>query len=193
MVPRLDIFLEWELKAVELLAAEGFLLLSDRAKTRGWPNAPPFDENAQLSEGEALDASPQLAVVAAYEHLNTVVDECILFLANYLRPDDSQLTNRDFIQTRSEYLRRIETSCALRVRFLPGFDQVDLLREEANALKHRAGVRQVVPRDVVVNDQLVAIPEVIDVHATIGHLRDGIRGVRTWVTELYRAVSGTVV
>lgn len=176
---------EYELKVLRTLVSETQLHCTRLAKERGWPEESDFDEDRRLTDVAALAAASHLVVQLALEHLNVIVDSALSVAATLIREDDEPTSTADFARSRRDHVAALEQYAGCKADTLPGWSEVDELRLDVNALKHRVGVRQVVPYEIDLGDgDPVRMARFIGVEPTKELFEKRSAGVLAWLEAL---------
>lgn len=138
---------------------------------------------ARADDAMARDAYRRTQTVAlegGIHLLNAMVDGALLILA--IRTGGTSITAEDMSRNRKTLEREIETRLGLKLNTLPGWDQVDKIRREANAVKHRLGLTfaQGTEAPLAVTD---------DVNVTPAELLERLMGARVWLLDIDKRLS----
>jgi len=184
---RVDLMIEWEIAAIQRLLDEAPDFLVARAREARVSGRSGFLPDGRMNDEEALLAAASLAREAIIYHLNAVVDWFLLALATRILPHEWGLTPEAQARSRGKLVSAIENHYHLTVKDLPGWGEVDHLREEANALKHRGGSH-------LPELTSIGVPLFRHVDATQEVLRKRVAGTREWLLNLWQAteVAGSV-
>lgn len=176
---------EYEIKVLLTLAGEAQLHFAQLAADRGWPEESDFDEDRSLTDVAALAAGSQLVVQIALEHLNVMVDSAVFVVRSALREDDEPTSQKDLARSRRENIEALEAYAACKVDSLPGWSEVEELRLDVNALKHRVGIRQVMPYKLDFGDgDPLHMSKFIGVDPSLELLERRADGVLCWMSAL---------
>ena len=180
---RFDIFLAWELDPIERFLDEAPAFFEKRADESGAPAAEWMSAEGTLTDAQIYLAARSLSLAAVIYHLNAVVDYALLALATRLLSPERKLTAQALSRSRTQLTRSIEQEYRVHVRFMPGWHQVEQLREDANALKHRGGstLPEETPMGIPLFRQVEVTPEV---------LHERLAGAREWLVALWQATEG---
>lgn len=127
-------FIDSELTPIKLILDEIPGTLA--AKASQAPPEGPYT-TPLLTDAQAYLLARELILQCALYQLNALVDGSLLALANHLR--DGALSLKDMGRSRTVLLTEIEQALDTKAGLHPGWDQVQRLRDDVNALKHRAG------------------------------------------------------
>lgn len=174
-------YLDSELTAIKLFLDEVPPFLAARAADVANDTEGPYTAPL-LTTRQAYEVARQLSLEAVLGQLNAVVDGCLLVLAN--RVKDVPPTWKDMSRPRSALVRELESAFSTKAGLHPGWLQVELLREEANAIKHRMGF-------IFSEGEFSPLGIDKDVRPTHDLLMERFLGVRTWLGSLSRLVAAT--
>lgn len=137
---------------------------------------------AQAGDTGARDAYRKAetnALECCVQQLNSMVDGALLILANRTRTD---INARDMNRSRATLLEEIETHVGLKLDSLAGWDQVEKIRLDANALKHRVGFtfEQSTEAPLTITDE---------VNVTEPQVSECLIGAREWLLDIDRRLS----
>ncbi len=182
---RVDLMVEWEIAAIQRLLDEVQDFLAARAEGARVAGRSGFLPDGRMSEEETLLAAASLTREAIIYHLNAVVDWFLLALATRILPHEWGLTAESQSRPRGKLIFAIEGHYDVRVKDLPGWNQVNCLRGEANALKHRGGrnLPEATPIGTPLFRHVDTTPEV---------LRERLAGTREWLLSLWHATEARV-
>ena len=177
----LEPYIDSELTAIKLfldevpvfLAAKGADVIND---DEGPYTAP------LLTTRQAYEVARQLSLEAVLGQINAVVDGCLLVLAN--RVKEAPPTWKDMNRPRSALLKELESAFSTKAGLHPGWEQVDLLREEVNAIKHRMGF-------MFGEGAFGPLGIEKDVKPTQESVMERFLGVRAWLGSFSRLVAAT--
>lgn len=136
---RLDLMVHWEIEPIERLLEEVPAFLAQRAEAARRAGNFGFLPDGRLSDEEVYLAASSLTRAAIIYHLNAFVDWFLLALATRILPTEWGVTPPALSRSRGQLIKAIESHYEIDVKKISGWDDVDQLREEANALKHRGG------------------------------------------------------
>jgi hypothetical protein len=124
---------------------------------------------------QAYSLAGQYALDAVAHLLNAFVDDSLLALANVARGTD--VTIKDMYRSRATLLRDLEEALQTKPGLHPGWEHVEQLREDVNALKHRGGANWGIhPSLGVISSESVEYSDDV--------LRAQLLGVRSWLASL---------
>ena len=177
---RLDLMIHWEIAPIERLLNEVPEYLSQRAEEARRTGKAGFLPDGKLGDEEVYLAALSLTKEAIIYHLNALVDWVLLALATRILPQKWGLTRKAQSRSRGQLIKAIETQYHINLKLLSGWEHVDLLREEANALKHRGGAS-------IIESSEIDVPVLHRVDTTIESLRARLGGIREWLMMLWKA------
>lgn len=155
------------------------------ATEHGWPEESDFDGNYRLTHAAALEAATHLVAQLALEHLNVAVDSALSVAVSQIREDDDPTTVKDLSRSRKEHIDLLERYATCKFDTLTGWSEVDALRLDVNALKHRGGVGQVVPHEIELGDgDSLRWSELIGVDTSAAIVEQRAHGVLAWLEAL---------
>lgn len=170
-------FLRSELVPLKLILEEIPRFLAGRRAAIGDGSDSPYAFLPLLTAQQAY-AVAEIRILECLLHvLNAIVDGSLLALANHVRQDTDQADPR---RTRTVLLREIETALATRAGLHPGWNQVEILREETNAIKHRMGILGAAP------DPVTGLSRIDTVKVRPDTALQRIEGVEAWLASLSR-------
>ena len=181
---RLDLIIHWEIDPIERLLEEIPPFLAQCAEEARRAGNSGLLPDGRLGDAEIYLAAASLTRGAIIYHLNALVDWCLLALASRLLPPGWALTPRAQSRSRGQLIKTVESHYHIDVKQLPGWDEIDQLREEANALKHRGGSHLPEP-----SQMRVSIFRRAD--TTSESLRARLSGTREWLIALWRATEAS--
>jgi hypothetical protein len=128
---------------------------------------------------QAYSLACQYALEAVAHLLNALVDDSLLTLANIARETDVSIA--DMQRSRGTLLREVEEALQTKAGLHPGWDDVERVRKEVNALKHRGGLNWSIhpTLGVIAADRIRYSEET---------LWERLSGVQAWLTSLARLV-----
>lgn len=135
---KFDVFLVWELEsisyALELFSAAAADRLSESDPEE------PYTVGGKLPKHDLASYARTLAARGAMYETNALVEWAILVFACWASPcrDDMREAER-LRRSRTANERTIEESYEIRIDGLPGYAELQELRADLNALKHRGG------------------------------------------------------
>jgi hypothetical protein len=112
------------------------------------------------------------------------VDWFLLALATRILPPEWGVTPQAQSRSRGQLIKAIESHYPVDVKQLSGWDDVDQLREETNALKHRGGSHLPEPSPI-------GVPVSRHADTTPESLRARLGGTREWLMALWRATEAS--
>jgi len=139
LVARLDLFIAWEIQSIQRFLDEVPEFLARRAAAEEKGETTSITKAGLLSDAETWLAARTLAHEAVVYCLNALVDWVLLALAARILPDRWASTAKALCRSRQQLIKAVEEHYGIDVRALPSWSQVDSLRENANAFKHRGG------------------------------------------------------
>ncbi len=162
---------EQEVTALKLYLKEVPVFLRERTATAAGAGDTMARDAYRMTQTVALEGGIHL--------LNAMVDGALLVLANRIR---TSITAEDMSRNRTTLEREIETRLELKLKTLPGWDQVDKIRRHANAVKHRLGLTfaQGTEAPLAVTD---------DVNVTPAELLERLMGARVWLLDIDKRLS----
>lgn len=184
MSTRLDRFIGWEIQPIERFLEEVPSFFEKRAVELARTEVDWLTPDGRLSESQVCVGARSLALAAAAYHLNALVDWVLLALTTRTLPPEVGLTADALSRSRAQLIKSIENEYKIDVRTLPGWDQVESLREDTNALKHRGGSSLPGPTSL-------GIPLFRQVTLNREILRQRIPRVREWLLALWHATEGS--
>jgi hypothetical protein len=185
MAQRLDLMIHWEIDAIERILDEVPKFLTRRAEKARRLGHSGFPDG-KLSDEEAYLAACSLTRASIVYHLNAVIDWFLITLATRILPPEWGLTPQSQSRSRGQLIRAIEGYYKLTAKNLPGWSEVDELREEANALKHRGG-------DHLPEPSVLGVPLFRGVDTSPETLRARMLATRTWLIAVWECTEGKKV
>jgi hypothetical protein len=183
MSGRVDIFIEWGLQLIQCFLDEAppyFLQLSEGADDGKEPD---FLPDGRLGRRQVYLGARSLASEVVVHQLNALVDQVLLILASWILPPEWAHTADAMSRSRKQLLRALEERYGVNVADLPGWSQVERLREDANSLKHRGGesLPETGPGGLISTQRA-------DIGAET--LQKGVEEVRRWLLALWNTTEG---
>ena len=175
---RLDLMIHWEIDPIERLLDEVPTFLAQRAEEARRAGNSGLLPDGRLSDEEVYLAASSLTRDAIIYHLNALVDWFLLALATRILPPVWGLTPQAQSRSRGQLIKAIESHYHVNVKQLPSWDQVELLREEANAIKHRGGSH-------LPESSHIGVPVFHRADTTPESLRARLVGTRAWLIALW--------
>lgn len=178
MLPRIDILIGWEIDSVRALADQGFAHFGELACSADPLEESFLNEDGSLKNAAIYGGCQQIVLEASMQHLNSVVDGALLAISNHLVGEvppevfvKRQRTSRSVLQ------KEIAAALDCDLSSLAGWAEVDRLREEVNALKHRMGSTSVFRSDL-------GMIEGQSVRPSLGDVNHYIEFVSIWLEAL---------
>ena len=174
-----EILLSWEVDGLRTFAREVLPYLESRISE----NTEDLDDwirpDGSLSERELLRSAYDVALFSVNERLNAIVDGMLLNAAR--REGDEEPEEQAGTQNRSRavLMRLIEQAHNIRLRFIPGWNVIEKVRDDANATKHRLGT-------TLIYDNRLGINELRTVKLTLAEVNQRIEAVESWLREIIR-------
>ena len=164
--------LEQDIAAIKLFIDEVPAFLRDRTAAAAGVGAIRTRDAYRMTQTIALESCVHL--------LNSMVDGALLILANRTR--GAHINAGDMGRSRGTLEKEIEARLGLELNTLTGWDQVDKIRRDANALKHRVGLTFEPGADapLTITD---------DVNVNQAELLECLTGARAWLLEIDRRLS----
>ena len=125
---------------------------------------------------DAYRMTRTVALEGGVHLLNAMVDGGLLILANRTR---EKIKPSDMGRSREVLISEIEERIGAEVETLPGWNEVEKLRSDANALKHRVGLTFGPGTETPLSIKT-------DVSVTQDDLMKGLMSVRQWLLEIDR-------
>jgi len=172
--------IHWEIDPIERLLDEVPGFLTRRAEEARCAGNFGLLPDGRLSDEEIYFAASSLTYDAIIYHLNAIADWVLLALATRILPPEWGLTPRSQSRSRGQLIKAIESHYHIDVKQLPNWDQIDQLREEANALKHRGGSH-------FLESSHIGVPMFHRADTTPESLRTRMVVTREWLISLWRA------
>ncbi|HBI24344.1 MAG TPA: hypothetical protein DDX84_09150 [Nitrospiraceae bacterium] len=182
MSGRIDIWIAWGLQPIRCFLEEVPFHFEQRAAAVA-KTEPDLLPDGQLGQREVYTAARNLSLAAVLERLNALVDEVLLMLAGRLLPPEWALTNHAMSRTLKQLLDAIARKYDVDVASLPGWSQVEAIREGANSLKHRGGI-------LLPEPGALGLPVHRSVTLDVESLRQTIYDVSSWLSALWKATEG---
>ena len=177
----LEPFIDSELTAVKLFLDEVPSFLAAKAAEVANDNEGPYTAPL-LTTRQAYEVARQLSLEAMLSQLNAIVDGCLLVLANRVR--NAAPTWKDMNRPRSALVKELEATFSTKAGLHPGWEQVEFLREEVNAIKHRMGF-------IFGVGEFSPLGIEKDVKPTHDLVMERFLGVRAWLGSFSRLVAAT--
>jgi hypothetical protein len=176
----LRLFIDWQLQPVQLFLRDvPAFLLDTRAKL---PNPDlPLDEYPAQSGAHLYSAAHSISLNAALYEINAAVDFILLAIGGRVLSDEERLTMSALSRSRHRLIADIEQHYGLVLQNLPGWHYVDLVRTEANALKHRGGMS--------IPEHQQGMPTFDKVDLAKEDIEIRLRNIRLWLYALSDSVS----
>ena len=181
---RLDLIIHWEIDPIERLLEEIPPFLAQCAEEARRAGNSGLLPDGRLGDEEIYLAVASLTRGAIIYHLNALVDWCLLALASRLLPPGWALTPRAQSRSRGQLIKTVESHYHIDVKQLPGWDEIDQLREEANALKHRGGCH-------LPESSHIGVPMLRHADTSPESLRARLGGTREWLISLWKATEAS--
>jgi hypothetical protein len=181
---RLDLMIHWAIDPIERLLDEVPAFLAQRAEEARRAGNSGLLPDGRLSDEEVYLAASSLTREAIIYHLNALVDWFLLALATRILPPEWGVTPQAQSRSRGQLIKAIESHYPVDVKQLSGWDDVDQLREETNALKHRGGSHLPEPSPI-------GVPMSRHADTTPESLRARLGGTREWLIALWRATEAS--
>ena len=164
--------LEQDIAAIKLFIDEVPAFLGDRTAAAAGAG--------DIHTRDAYRMAQTIALESCVHLLNSMVDGALLILANRTRA--AHVIGVDVGRSRETLEKEIEVHLELELNTLTGWDQVDKIRCDANALKHRVGLTFKPGTDapLTITD---------DVNVNQAELLECLTGVRAWLLEIDRRLS----
>lgn len=185
MRSRIDIWIEWGIQPIRCFLEEVPFHFEQLAASADVVMEPDFLPDGRLGKRDIFNSARALSLVAVVERLNALVDEVLLVLASSILHPHWSLTSRAMSRSRKQLLDAIAHEYGVDVANLPGWSQVEAIREDANSLKHRGGIRM--PED---GPGSIGIPIIQRVQLDVDALQGAIEDVRMWLLALWSATEG---
>lgn len=173
---QVDIFVNWELDAIDRLRDDVPSCLLERVEEARRAGRSGFLPNGKMSDEETYLAAASLSLESVIHQLNAVVDWMLLALASRILPPKWATTRKAHTRSRSSLSKAIED----HYNDLPGWNEIQLLGEDANALNHRGGSHLPEPTPL-------GIPMFRHADTTIETLRVRCAGTWAWLQAIWRA------
>lgn len=164
--------LEQEVIALKLFFDEVPTFLRERTAGAALAGHPEIRDAYRMAQTIALEGGVHL--------LNSLVDGALLILANRTRGTDIEA--QDMGRSRKTLEGEIEARLGVKLSGLTGWDDVDKIKQDANALKHRNGLTfaEGVDAPLTVTD---------DVNVTAEYLLKRVVGARVWLLEIDKCLT----
>jgi hypothetical protein len=129
--------------------------------------------DGSLSERELLRSAYDVALFSINERLNAIVDGMLLHAAR--SDEDLEPQEQAGAQNRSRaiLMRAIEQTHNIRLRFIPGWNVIEKVRDDANATKHRLGTTLIYHNQLDINELRTVKLTPTDVHERIQAVESG--------------------
>lgn len=183
MSSRIDILIKWGVQPIRCFLEEVPFHFEQRAAAVANAAEPDYLPDGQLGQREVYAAARSLSLASVVERLNALVDEVLLTLASRLLPSEWALTNRAMSRTRKQLLDAIAHESGTDLASLPGWSQVEAIREATNSLKHRGGMSLPEPGPH-------GVPVFRNAQLEVEALRQSIDDVSAWLLALWHATEG---
>lgn len=174
-----EILLSWEFEGLKTYAREVLPYLESRISQsfedlNNW-----IRPDGSLSERELLRSAYDVALFSINERLNAIVDGMLLHAAR--SDEDLEPQEQAGAQNRSRaiLMRAIEQTHDIRLRFIPGWNVIEKVRDDANATKHRLGTTLIYHNQLDINELRTVKLTPTDVH-------ERIQAVESWLREIIR-------
>lgn len=181
---RLDLLVRWEIAVLDRFLHEAASFFGSRACEAGGAAAEWLTPEGELTEAQLLLRAQQLVLEATLHQLNNLVDSTLLALVWRTDPDPVEQAARQGM-SRASLVKALETTYGVHVRFIPGWHIVERVRDDSNALKHRAGLTMILREDIDLNEIRAVRPNLPD-------LEELVRGVEEWLMSLIVKTEGGV-
>ena len=136
---RLEVMIGWELDTIEY-ALRKFIADADAAtaaaRIKGKVG---FKADGALDEEDLAIGARSLVINSAMYELNAVTEWILLAMANWAASEETRKSGSAMRRPRAQLVQSVERYFELSLQSLPGYAEVETLREEVNALKHRGG------------------------------------------------------
>jgi len=171
--------LSWEFQGLKTYAREVLPYLESRICQSPEDLDDWIRPDGSLSERELLRSAYDVALFSVNERLNAIVDGMLLHAAR--SDEDSEPEEQAGAQNRSRavLMRVIEQTHNIRLRFIPGWNVIEKVRDDANATKHRLGA-------TLIYDNRLGINELKSVKLTPTDVHERIQAVESWLGEIIR-------
>lgn len=176
--------IRWEIDPIERILKEVPAFLSKRAHDARSAAGSGSPSSKRLSDEDSYLAAHRLTHESVVYHLNAVIDWVLLALATRVLPPEQRMTPEALSRSRAQLIRAIERQYQIDVKQLRGWDQIERLREDANALKHRGGIN-------LLESSPMGIPR--SARVTLESLGDRLAGARDWLLHLWNSTEGAAL
>ena len=181
---RLDLLVDWKIGAIDRFLGEAYDYFGRRILEAGGADGDWITPEGRLTEPQTLVECQRLVLESSIQELNNLVDSILLALVwratEEAEPADlaeSQRTSRASLE------KAIEKRYGCPLRFIPGWDVVERLREQVNAIKHRSGMTLRYRGESGFN-------EIVTVRVSPEDVRESIRATRNWLVGVIKATEG---
>jgi len=182
---RLDLLVRWEIDVIDRFLHEGVPFFERRAKEAGGPESEWLTPDGRLTEPQSLLRCRQLVLEFVLQYLNSLVDAILLALLWRVREDPDPIEQaRNQTLSRASVVRTLESHYKVHFRFIRGWHIVEKLREESNALKHRAGL-------TLVPDEALGLNQLFGVRPSVPEIEEDIGVIRDWLLAVISATEGS--
>jgi hypothetical protein len=174
----------WEIDTLACLLREALPFFEKRGRAAGAPDVEWLTPQGRQSEAYMLLDCKRIALECVVEHLNNLVDSILLAIHRRSpdEPDPRQQLHSQGL-SRSALTKAIESHHRVTLRCIPGWDLVEQVREQANALKHRGGLTLLARPDLGMN-------EILTTRYTREEADALMQGVRDWLVRIIAATEG---
>jgi hypothetical protein len=132
--PKIEILLNWELENINFYLLEGIKHYVNRIEQANDDLKLP-----KLSEKELDIGSFRYFRRSVLYELNSLVEQYLLFFSTDFSEEISFFQNSNLKRSRAQSVKILSKMYGLDVSLLPGFREVEELKEIVNGLKHRGG------------------------------------------------------
>jgi hypothetical protein len=174
-----EILLLWEVEGLKTYACEVLPYLEGRISENTEDLDDWIGQDGSLSERELLRSAYDVALFSVNERLNAIVDGMLLHAAR--GDEDVDLQEQVVAQNRSRTLlmRAIDRAHNIRLRFIPCWNVIEKVRDDANATKHRLGTTLLYHNELGIN-------ELRTVKLTPNDVHERIEAVESWLRAIIR-------
>lgn len=137
---KLNILIKWELQTIEY-ALSNFLSYAEKAaKKASVQGDNGFNPDGLMTEAELAKGARILVLNSVLYEMNALMEWVLFVLGNWDLPPEKRSTPSAFKRSRSQLIREVEGYFEIALKNLPGYADVERLKDEVNALKHRGGM-----------------------------------------------------
>ena len=176
---RLDVFVRWELQAIEYFTLTAYAAFRHKSTAE---NRTGLTDEGLLSEAALESGGVGFALESGLYLLNSFVDMFLMIVGNRSRGEPATLNEITLNASRKHCVKEIEKAYGFSPVSVAGWDAVEVVRKSVNALKHKAGIEFI--------SECGGTFEIVSVQISEDLMRTYIKQVREWSLKVIEKAEG---